>query len=56
MIQGKYITLRMANFNERKIIYEMALSMKIYEDVWDSLANFETEYTKRYKERKCLKS
>jgi len=48
MIQGKYVTLKMASTNERKFIYEIALSMEIYADVWDSLADFEAEYTERY--------
>jgi RimJ/RimL family protein N-acetyltransferase len=48
MIQGKYVTLRMAKTNERKLIYEMALSTELYKDVWDNLADFEDEYTERY--------
>jgi RimJ/RimL family protein N-acetyltransferase len=52
MIQGKYVTLRMASKNDRKLIYDMALSMKIYEDVWDSLADFEAEYTECYYDMK----
>ena len=52
MIQGEYVTLRMASANDRKFIYEMALSMEVYEDVWDSFADFETEYTERYYDMK----
>jgi len=38
----------MARLDERKFIYEIALSTDIYCDVWDSFADFEIEYTERY--------
>jgi len=48
MIQEKYVTLIMARVEERKLIYEIALSSILYKDVWDSLTEFEDEYKERY--------
>jgi len=53
MIQGKYVTLRVARADERKRIYEMGLSTDCLEEgagteYPNGLADFEAEYTQRY--------